>query len=127
MVKDQQGQSLLEFALIVPILILLVSGIFDFGRVFYTYMNLHHLTQETVRLGGLGKTDTEISQFAESHFQLGDPSSLSISITPSENSRKSGDYITVTLSYPVTYATPGVALLFSSHHIVTTDSTIRIE
>ena len=127
MVKNEQGQSLIEFALIVPILILMVSGIFDFGRVLYTYMNLNHLTQETVRLGGLGKTDIEITQFAKERFHIGDPTSLNIVISPNQASRKSGDYVTVTLSYPVEYVTPMASLVLPSPYQVITDSTIRME
>ncbi len=127
MVRDEKGQSLIEFALIVPILILLVSGIFDFGRVLYTYMNLNQLAQETVRLGGLGKTDTEITQFAQNRFHIGNPGSLVIKISPNQAARKSGDYVTVTLKYPVEYVTPMASLFLPSPYQVTTDSTIRVE
>jgi len=127
MVKDQRGQALMEFALILPILILLVVGIIDFGRISYIYMNLHLTTQETVRLGGLGKEDTEIVQFARSHFTAGDSSSLEVQISPVQLQRKSGDYITVTLKYPVQYVTPFLSNILPSPFMVSTDSTVRVE
>ncbi|PAB58374.1 TadE/TadG family type IV pilus assembly protein [Anaeromicrobium sediminis] len=127
MLKKENGQSLVEFALILPILLLLLCGILDFGRVMYTYMHLNLITQESVRIGGLGESDTEIITFAQSNFNVGDVDLLLIQISPSESQRKSGDYITVTLEYPVTYVTPFFATLFPSPYKVITDSTIRIE
>ena len=127
MVRSERGQALMEFALVLPILIILLMGIIDFGRVSYIYMNLHLTTQETVRQGGLGKSDTEIIQFALDHFAAGDSSSLEISITPGQLSRKSGDYITVALKYPVVYITPFLSNIFPSPYMVSTDSTLRVE
>ncbi|MCT4607054.1 MAG: pilus assembly protein [Marinisporobacter sp.] len=127
MLKKEKGQSLVEFALILPILLLLICATFDFGRVMYTYMHLHLISQETVRLGGLGDTDATITQYVQNHFHVGDVNLLKIQISPSESQRKSGDYITVTLEYPVTYVTPFLSTIFPSPHRVITDSTIRIE
>ncbi|MBF8983819.1 pilus assembly protein [Lutibacter sp. B2] len=127
MIRSEQGQSVIEFALILPILLLLICGIFDFSRVLYTYMNLHIITQESVRLGALGDDDLSISQFAIEKLHIGDSNLLEIEIAPTESDRKSGDYMTVTLKYPVTYVTPFISLIFPSPYNVITDSTIRIE
>lgn len=45
------GQTLVEFALILPLLLLIVFGIFEFGRVIYIYSNLFNATREGVRYG----------------------------------------------------------------------------
>lgn len=127
MIKNERGQSLTEFALILPIFLLLVCAIFDFGRILYTYMHLNLITQEATRLGGLGEPDNSIVEFAQNHFHIGDANLLEIHISPDESNRKSGDYITVTLEYPLTYTTPFIAMLFPSPYRVHTDSTIRIE
>ncbi|MCT4619410.1 MAG: pilus assembly protein [Marinisporobacter sp.] len=127
MLKQEKGQSLVEFALILPILLLLICATFDFGRVMYTYMHLNLITQEAVRMGSLGETDTTITQYAQNNFHVGDVNLLDIQITPNESQRKSGDYMTITLEYPVTYVTPFLSAIFVSPHRVITDSTIRIE
>lgn len=127
MLKNERGQSLVEFALILPMLLLLICATFDFGRVIYTYMHLNLLTQESVRLGGLGETDETISQFAKNNIHVGNATLLQVKISPSQSARKSGDYVTVTLEYPVTYVTPFISLIFPSPYRVITDSTIRIE
>jgi Flp pilus assembly protein TadG len=123
MIRKEEGQSLTEFALLVPLLLLLICGILDFGRVMYAYLHLNMAAQETVRLAGLGKSDLEITEFAKKYEQLGDSSLLQVMISPS---RKSGDYVKVTLSYPLSYLTPVVSNILPKP-IITVDSTIRVE
>lgn len=36
--KHQKGQSLLEFALLLPILLLILAGVLDLGRLYYAYV-----------------------------------------------------------------------------------------
>ncbi len=126
MIKSEKGQSLLEFALIVPLLLLLVSGIFDFGRFLYSYAHLHMGAQEAVRLAGLGKTDAEVTAFANDYIHIGDNSNLKVFISPKPPYRKSGDYVTVRLEYSFSMITPIISKLFSEQLLVA-DSTIRIE
>jgi hypothetical protein len=127
MIKDEKGQSMVEMALILPVLLLLLVGIFDFGRVLYTYMHLHLATQETVRLGGLGKSDAEITTFAQNYVHVGDSSLLVVKVSPTETYRDSGDYVTVKLEYPLEIVTPVISSLLPSPLAITTDSTIRVE
>ncbi|AOM83863.1 TadE family protein [Salisediminibacterium beveridgei] len=127
MLKNEKGQSLAEFALVLPLLLLLIVGIVDFGRVLYTYSGLHFTVQETVRVGGFGYNDGEIAEFASDHFATGDGSQLSVSISPDESARKSGEYITITLGYDVDPITPFASQVFSGPIHLRADSTIRIE
>jgi hypothetical protein len=127
MMKNENGQSLVETALLLPILLLLLVGIVDFGRVLYTFSHLHMATQETVRLGGLGKSDSEIIQFAKNYIHIGDSSNLDVTIFPSDHERDSGEYVTVTLKYPVDIITPIISNFLPSPLQITADSTIRVE
>ena len=45
----QRSQSLVEFALVAPILLLLLFGIVDFGRVIYTYVTINQAVNEGAR------------------------------------------------------------------------------
>lgn len=127
MIRDEKGQSLVEMALLLPLLLLLIAGIIDFGRVLYSYSHLHMATQETVRLGGLGKSDAEMIQFAKEYIQLGDSSLLEVNITPNETYRESGEYVRVELDYPIDFITPLISNFFPSPLEITTESTIRVE
>ncbi len=47
----RRGQSLVEFAIILPVLLMLTVVIFDLGRVVYYYSALHNAAREGVRYG----------------------------------------------------------------------------
>lgn len=61
------GQSLVEFALIFPVLILLLIGIFDLGRLVFAYNDITNAARNGVRVaivnqGGTAAVDTTVSQ-----------------------------------------------------------------
>ena len=45
----RRGQALTEFALILPILLLIVFGVFDFGRAIFAYNNVANAAREAGR------------------------------------------------------------------------------
>lgn len=47
--REERGAMVVEFGLVVPILLLLVFGIIDFGRAYYTLNNLTSAVREGVR------------------------------------------------------------------------------
>jgi TadE-like protein len=48
--RGQRSQSMVEFALVAPLLLLLLFGIVDFGRVIYTYVTLSQAVNEGARV-----------------------------------------------------------------------------
>lgn len=38
--RSQRGQSLVEFALLLPLLLIIALGVFDFGRVYFAYVSV---------------------------------------------------------------------------------------
>jgi len=127
MIKNESGQSLVELALILPLLLLLLVGTIDFGRVLYMQSHLHLATQETVRVGGLGASDAEIITFARNYVHVGDKTSLHVLISPNETSRKSGEYVTVKLQYPIDFFTPFLSKIIPPTFTLSAQSTIRVE
>jgi Flp pilus assembly protein TadG len=61
-VRKGKGQSLLEFALIVPILCLITMGIIDFGWILHRQLTLDHATREGARRGAVGVNSTQVKQ-----------------------------------------------------------------
>lgn len=51
--RDERGALVVEFGLIVPILFLLVFGIVDFGRAYFTMNNLAAAVREGARYGAV--------------------------------------------------------------------------
>jgi hypothetical protein len=52
--RGERGQTLVEFVLVVPVLLLLLAGIFDFGRHFFTRLTLRHAVAEAARFAVTG-------------------------------------------------------------------------
>lgn len=126
MIKEQKGQSLVEFALLLPLLLLLICGIVDLGRLLFAYTSLNMTAQEAVRLGGLGKNDAEIVSYARDHVRVGDSSGMSVTITPGQSTRKSGENVTVTLTYSLPFITPLMKEIIPAP-VLSANSTIRVE
>ena len=55
--RDEQGAAVVEFALVVPLLLLLLWGIVDIGRAFYTLNNLASAVREGARTAAVMATD----------------------------------------------------------------------
>jgi Flp pilus assembly protein TadG len=98
--KSENGQSLVEFALVLPLLVLLLFGIIDFGRIIHAYLTIDHAGREAARAASIGKTKVEVEQVA---IDSGKSINLSdVTVSPGT----SGANATVTITYPITFLTP---------------------
>lgn len=52
----REGQSLVEFALILPVLLLILLGLFDFGRAIYAYNSIANAAREAARVAIVDQT-----------------------------------------------------------------------
>ena len=52
------GQSLTEFALALPLLLIILLGVVDLGRLYYTYVALVNAARESARYGASQKCGT---------------------------------------------------------------------
>lgn len=88
------GAAALEFALVVPILLLLVMGIIEFGFLFQGQLAVTHAAREGARLAAVGRYDA--GEVASRAFPLV-PVIVTAPNPPS--AAASGDPITVTVTY----------------------------
>ncbi|WP_129689929.1 TadE/TadG family type IV pilus assembly protein [Gottfriedia acidiceleris] len=122
--RSEKGQSLVEFALILPLLAMLLLGMLDFGRIFHAYLALDHAGREAARAASIGKDDATIKSVA-----VNDASSIKlttdkISISPS--TRSSGSNVTITISYPVDFLTPVIGQIVGKLDLKST-TVMRVE
>jgi hypothetical protein len=57
--KREKGQSLTELAISMAVILLLLSGLVDLGRAFFTYMALRESVQEGALYGSINPTLTQ--------------------------------------------------------------------
>lgn len=62
MKKREKGQSAVEFALVLPILLLIVCGILDFGWLFYNQLSVENACREGARVGCVNAQDAQLYQ-----------------------------------------------------------------
>jgi len=104
--SNQKGQSMVEMALTMPILVLIVAGILDLGRAYFTFIALSDAAAEGAAYAAIHPTDTAqvINRAADSSNGLVvlDPSMVGVDyaeLTP-------GSSITVTVEYEYQLLTP---------------------
>ncbi len=61
LMKSEKGQSLVEFALVLPVLVMLLFGITDFGRAFHAYLTIDHAGREAARAASIGENKLQAS------------------------------------------------------------------
>ncbi|MCT4634456.1 MAG: pilus assembly protein [Firmicutes bacterium] len=126
-INFRKGQGIVEMVLVLPILLLVVMGIFEVGRVISVELTLNHYAREGVRLASLGKDDIDIIQDMNSHMTNLDNGSLNITINPSDSSRRSGDNVVVTVSYDVNIITPIISNVVGSNISLSGEFNGRVE
>lgn len=63
---QERGQSLVEFALVLPIFVLVLVGIFDVGRAVYAYNTINNAARQGARLAIVDQTPQHIQELAAS-------------------------------------------------------------
>lgn len=122
----EKGQALVEMALILPVLLLLLFGIIEFGRIFSAGLMVTHGAREGARLGAVGAADSQILSRVHNSVVL-DTSRLSVIVTPEEDDRKRGGEIQVQVRYPVQIYAPFISVFTGSTVTVEGYSVMRVE
>lgn len=98
--KDR-GAAMIEFALVLPVLLMLLLGVIDFGRLAFTQINLNEAVQEGSIYASTHPADTSGSILRV----VGSVDSPAIA-SDSVKIECSGDVITVSVAHTVTTITP---------------------
>lgn len=122
--KSEKGQSLVEFALVVPILALLLFGIVDFGRIFHAYLTIDHAGREAARAASVGKNESEVRQVA---VNSGNSINLTTGQVVVQNAGTSGSEAKITITYPIAPITPIIGTFFAEGFELTDTTVMRVE
>lgn len=134
--KKESGQALVEFALVLPLLLLLVFGIIEFGRIFQASLVVSHAAREGARQGvveDVGRKDRieDVVEIAGSSIGL--DRNVNLTITPSDavalDALGRGSTLTVSVHANVNLITPIISNILSDDGIYNVESTavMRVE
>jgi Flp pilus assembly protein TadG len=99
---DGRGQSLVEFALTLPIIIILFVAVVVFAFMLYAHVTMSHAAREGTRyiVGSPQATNAEVEAYVKAKLGILNPSRAVISIAPPPADRDPGENVTVQISYP---------------------------
>lgn len=124
-VKNNRGQALVEFALMLPVIMLLVVGTMDFGLIIHQHMVVAEAAREGARSAALGGSNDTVIAVAKTAASQIDTRNLKVAISPSDT-RIRGDGVTVSISNPVAI-TQLLRPFFPSNFTVQGSATMRVE
>ena len=117
---------MVEMALALPILLLLLFGVVELGRLSNAYLVVMHAARHGARHGAVGATNEEIRTHVKNAATPLNPAELIITILP-EQGRSGGDDIQVLVSYPVKLFIPLPQGMLTNPFTVQNKVIMRIE
>ncbi|KXS40676.1 MAG: TadE family protein [Candidatus Frackibacter sp. T328-2] len=128
LLRQKRGQALVELALVLPVILLILFGIVEFGRVFHAYLVITNAAREGAREGAISNSDSQIQSTVETAVDPSlDLNNLNINISPSQANRSRGDSVKVEVKYNVDLFTPVVTQLLPDPFPISSASVMRIE
>ena len=124
---SEKGQSIVETALILPIIILILTGIIDFGLLFNNYLVITNASREAARKAAVGSSDYEIKNLVTNITSTLEQSKLVTSIYPAQSLRKKGDEVVITIKYDNTLLTPIISSIIPNPMQLTAKTVMRVE
>jgi Flp pilus assembly protein TadG len=110
--RRDRGATAVEFALLLPVLLLLVFGIIDFGRALNAQITLTQAAREGARLAALGQSQSNV--VSRTQAAATGLSSVTVTVTACPAGAGAGVNAVVRTSYSFSFVTPisAIASLF---------------
>jgi len=122
------GQSSLEFALVVPFIVLIILTVSHIGLMVYQKNVLEQAAREGARVVATTNSNTEACRAVRQVCSGLEQDRLGIDIDPgNKNSRKVGDMITITLSYKCSGIVRIMQVLMGKDMFLKVRSNMRME
>jgi Flp pilus assembly protein TadG len=129
-VSEVRGAVLIEFAFSLPLLLLLIVGIFDFGFLFQKYQVLTNAAREGARMAVLtgylpGDVQNRVTAYLAAGGAVGTPTTTVANgiIAPGSGAPFTTKRVTVTLPHTFTYLGPIATMFGGSFGTVTLTAT----
>jgi Flp pilus assembly protein TadG len=120
--RRQEGQTLTEFAMVLPLLALLLFGIIQFGIVFHQYVTLTDAVRAGGRQGAVSRDLSNPQQRVIDRVRTSaadlDPGQLGVTVS---STWTQGDDVTVVATYPYDISLLGVVVKSGTLRASTTE------
>ena len=126
-IKNNRGQSIVELAILLPVLVMIMLGILQLGLVFNAYTMISNGAREGARTAAVGGDDSAVLVSTGANTSNLNADKLAVTITPSAGSRVSGDAVVVNISYDVDVIVPLIGGIIGNPIELNASSTMRVE
>ena len=126
-VVSKKGQSIIETALILPVIVLIITGIIDFSLIFNNYFILSNASREGARAAATGSDDTEIYAAVKRSSLMLEESKLRVVVEPQEYLRKKGNEVSVIVEYDSNLITPIISAIAPNPVCLKVKTVMRME
>jgi hypothetical protein len=111
--RDEKGQALVEFALLVPIFLMLLFAVVDFGMGFHSWITVTNSAREGARLGAVrGSTDDIILRVKATADLINEDDKMTVTVTnAADNGGDPGESVVVRVDYDYDLITPLASLV----------------
>lgn len=128
--KSESGQALVEFALVLPLLILIICGIIDFGWIFGNQLLLSNACKEATRVCAINSdlTQNELTAKAEQIVSEQEGALYSngkINVSVIKNT--TAEEVTVTANCNLNTLTPVFSTIFGPTYVISSTTIMRME
>jgi Flp pilus assembly protein TadG len=122
--KKEHGQGMVEAALTIPVFLLILCGIIDFGWIYTNQLMLNNSSREATRFavvnGGKADFTTLVTEKAKDAVVIGDPLDVTVTVT------QSGYDVTVLVEKTVPVFTPVVSVFTGPEVALKASNTMRM-
>jgi Flp pilus assembly protein TadG len=127
LLRADRGGAAIEFAIVAPVLFLIVLGMVDFGRLFYVTQGLQYATQRAARYYTLNPTaETSVVTTQLTQAMVGNlGGSLNVAYTDTANCNANGNVTCTTITATCPFAFLVSYLGLGSRTITATSEAIR--
>ena len=130
--KKEDGQSTVEFAMILPVFLLILCGIIDFGWLFYNQLSLNNACREGARYAVVNTSDGSDMQAIITHIEnssknVFDKDGVDINIAYSIPGDPTAGDVTVTLQAEINFFTPVLSSVLGKTKTLNSTVTMKVE
>ncbi len=130
--RREDGQATVEFALILPVFLLILCGIIDFGWLFYNQLSLNNACREGARYAVVNTAENADTQAIINHIEnttttvfANDGIDITVEYS-APNDPTSGD-VTVSLEADISFFTPVLSTIMGKEKTITSTVIMKVE
>ena len=127
LIRSELGQSMVETAIVLPVVILLLVAIVDSGRVFHAWLIVTNSAREGARSASAQQDWATVKPRIEAASGAWLCDGIDLTCTPTNIQGASGESVSIQVTRNVTLLTPIMSALWGGTVTLTGDATMQLE